>query len=155
MEKRSFDWCWNRCPSELFQYCFGSKRWGHWQNDFLMQGIYFWCCWLSWQLPEKSKSYKGGLPLDVRAAISLVYNDLCKQENLSKCLHGRTQKKKVLMEWYGIVYRRAIMRVMIRGRCWGLLLLPMQHPKKAHINFQSLVFVSKNDFPIGLNLTLC
>ena len=40
------------------------------------------------------KSYIGGLPLDVRAAIFLVYNDLCKRENLSKFLHGRTQNKK-------------------------------------------------------------
>ena len=36
---------------------------------------------------------KGGLPLDVRAAILHVQNDLCKQENLSKCLHGRTQNR--------------------------------------------------------------
>ena len=31
-----------------------------------------------------------------------------------------------------------------RGRCRGLPLLLMQHPKKTHINFQSRVFVSKN-----------
>ena len=31
-----------------------------------------------------------------------------------------------------------------RGGCSGLPLLLMQHPKKAHINFQSWVFVSKN-----------
>ena len=30
------------------------------------------------------------------------------------------------------------------SECRGLLLLPMQHPKKAHINFQSCVFVPKN-----------
>ena len=31
-----------------------------------------------------------------------------------------------------------------RGGCRGLPLLPMQHPEMAHINFQNLVFVSKN-----------
>ena len=36
---------------------------------------------------------KGGLPLDVRAAILPVNNNLCKRENLSKCLHGRTQNR--------------------------------------------------------------
>ena len=40
-----------------------------------------------------TNSYKdiGGLLLDVHAAILPVHNDLCKLENLSKCLHGRTQ----------------------------------------------------------------
>ena len=40
-----------------------------------------------------NNSYKdiGGLLLDVSAAILPVRNDLCKRENLSKCLHGRTQ----------------------------------------------------------------
>ena len=36
---------------------------------------------------------KSGLPLDVRATILLVYSDLCKRENLSKCLHGRSQNR--------------------------------------------------------------
>ena len=36
---------------------------------------------------------KGGHPLDVRAAILPVYNDLCKRENVSKCLHRRTQNR--------------------------------------------------------------
>ena len=40
--------------------------------------------------------------MDVRAAISLVYNDLCKQENLSKCLHGRTHKKS----FNGMIWNR-------------------------------------------------
>ena len=31
-----------------------------------------------------------------------------------------------------------------RGGCRGLPLLPMQHPKKAYINFQAWVFFSKN-----------
>ena len=31
------------------------------------------------------------LPLDVRQAILPIYIDLCKRENLAKCLHGRTQ----------------------------------------------------------------
>ena len=40
---------------------------------------------------------KAGLPLHIRAAFFPVYNDLCmiyKRENLSKCLHGRTQNRK-------------------------------------------------------------
>ena len=36
---------------------------------------------------------KGGLPLDVSEAILPVHNDSCKQENLSKYLHGRTQNR--------------------------------------------------------------
>ena len=32
--------------------------------------------------------------LDARAAILPMYNDLCKRENLSKYLHGRTQNRK-------------------------------------------------------------
>ena len=36
---------------------------------------------------------KSGLPLDVRAAILPVSNNLCKLENLSNCLHGRTQNR--------------------------------------------------------------
>ena len=31
--------------------------------------------------------------IEVRTAILPVYNDLCKRENLSKCLHGRTQNR--------------------------------------------------------------
>ena len=34
--------------------------------------------------------------------------------------------------------------VISRGGCRGLLLLPMQHPETADINFQSCVFVSRN-----------
>ena len=68
----------------------------------------FRCCWLSWELPVKSKflcqykqdrlnganSYKDkdGFPLDVRVVILPLYSDLCKWENLSKCLRDRTQK---------------------------------------------------------------
>ena len=33
----------------------------------------------------------GELPIDVRKAILPVYNDLCKEEMLKKCLHGKTQ----------------------------------------------------------------
>ena len=42
-----------------------------------------------------TNSYKdiGRLPLDVRAAILPVYNNLCKRENLSKCLRGRTENR--------------------------------------------------------------
>ena len=36
------------------------------------------------------------------------------------------------------------LKVSAGGGCRGLPLLPMQHFKKAHINFQSCVFVSKN-----------
>ena len=59
--------------------------------------------WCQYQqdLLNGTNSYKdkGGLPLDVRVAILPMYNDLCKRENLSKCLHGRTQiEMKVLME---------------------------------------------------------
>ena len=63
---------------------------------------------------------KGGLALDVRAAILPVYNDLCKRENLSKCLHGRTQNRNEsfnAMEWYGIVYRRPIIWALISLGC--------------------------------------
>ena len=38
--RRSFDWRKNKYSSELFQHCFASKRWGHWQNYFCMQGIH-------------------------------------------------------------------------------------------------------------------
>jgi hypothetical protein len=34
---------------------------------------------------------KGSLPLDVRKAILPTYTDLCKEELLKKCLHGKTQ----------------------------------------------------------------
>ena len=34
---------------------------------------------------------KGGLPVDVRTSIIHIYNDLCKSDNLEKCLHGKTQ----------------------------------------------------------------
>lgn len=47
---------------------------------------------------------KGGLPLDVRAAILPVYNDLCKKENLAKCLHGRTQNSNE--SFNGMVWNR-------------------------------------------------
>ena len=34
---------------------------------------------------------KGELPIDVRKAILPIYNNLCKEEMLKKCLHGKTQ----------------------------------------------------------------
>lgn len=34
---------------------------------------------------------KGELPVDVRKAILPIYKDLCKEEMLAKCLHGKTQ----------------------------------------------------------------
>ena len=42
---------------------------------------------------NRTSSYKDkdGIPSDVRSAILPVYNDLCKRENLSKCLHGSSQ----------------------------------------------------------------
>lgn len=35
--------------------------------------------------------YKGGLPNDVLSRVKAVYSDLCSDELLSKCLHGKTQ----------------------------------------------------------------
>ena len=34
---------------------------------------------------------KGELPIDIRKAILPIYNDLCKEEMLKKCRHGKTQ----------------------------------------------------------------
>ena len=42
-------------------------------------------------LGTKEYKSKGELPLDIRMAILPIYKDLCKKENLSKCLHGKTQ----------------------------------------------------------------
>ena len=51
--------------------------------------------WCKFQLDKLNGTdtykYKGGFPSDVRKAILPVYMDLCKPENLAKCLHGRTQ----------------------------------------------------------------
>ena len=52
----------------------------------------------------KSHKDKGGLPLDVHAAILPVYNNLCKRENLSKCLHGRTQNRNE--SFHGMIWNR-------------------------------------------------
>jgi len=51
-----------------------------------------WCQFQKDKL-EGTRLYKdkGGLHFDVRAAILPVYNDLCKEENLAKCLHSRTK----------------------------------------------------------------
>ena len=148
--RRSFDWRKNKYPSELFQHCFASKRWGHWQNYFCMQGIHVSCCLLLWQLSKKIKicgastnraywinSYKDkdGLPLDVRAAILPVYNDLWKWENLSKYLDSRTHKTemKFLTAWHGLAYQRPIMWVLTP---WGwvfMMLLPILSIVQLHL----------------------
>lgn len=47
---------------------------------------------------------KGGLPLDVRKAILPTYVDLCKNENLIKCLHGKTQNANE--SFNGVIWNR-------------------------------------------------
>ena len=47
---------------------------------------------------------KGGLSLYVRAAILPLYNDLCKRENLPKCLDGRTQNSNE--SFNGMIWNR-------------------------------------------------
>ena len=63
-------------------------------HDNCLKNQNSWCQYQQNML-NRTNSYmdKGGLPLDVHAAILPVYNDLCKRENLSKCLHGRTQNR--------------------------------------------------------------
>ena len=47
---------------------------------------------------------KGGLPIDVRKAILSIYNNLCKEEMLNKCLHGKTQNTNE--PFNGIIWNR-------------------------------------------------
>ena len=74
-------------------------------HDNCPKGYNTWC---QFQLDKLNgtKLYKdkGGFPLDVRQAILPIYNDLCKPENLSKCLHGRTQN--VNESFNGMVWNR-------------------------------------------------
>ena len=82
---------------------------------------------------------KCGLPLDVHGAIPPVRKDLCKRENLSKWLHGRTQNRN--KNFSGIIWNRIPRPVMwvLLSLVWVfIMLLPilmmMQlHPQRLRI----------------------
>ena len=65
--------------------------------------------WCQYQQDQynRTSSYKdkGDIPLDVLSAILPVYNDLCKRENLSKCLIGRSQSRNE--SFNGMIWNRA------------------------------------------------
>lgn len=64
--------------------------------------------WCQYQLDKINNTNffkdKGSFPLDVRAAILPVYTDLCKPENLKKCLHGKTQNSNE--SFNGMIWNR-------------------------------------------------
>ena len=84
-----------------------TKRFPHARHLFHVAGYHENCpknqnLWYQYQQDRlnRIKSYKdkSGLPLDICATVYPVYNDLWKRENLSKCLHGRTQNTNESME---------------------------------------------------------
>ena len=74
-------------------------------HDACPQGQESWC---QYQLDRVNNTslYKDKkvLPLDVRQAILPIYLDLCKRENLEKCLHGRTQNNNE--SFNGMIWNR-------------------------------------------------
>ena len=80
---------------------------------------------------QNSCKGKGGLPLEIRAAILSLYNDFCKRENLSKYLDGGTQNLNETFN--GIVYRRPIM-VSLISLVWVFkILLPILMIGQMHL----------------------
>lgn len=73
-------------------------------HDSCPNGEDSWCQFKLDQLNGTKLYKKKGFPLDVRQAILPIYNDLCKRENLSKCLHGRTQNANE--SFNGMVWNR-------------------------------------------------
>ena len=94
---------------------------------------------------QNSCKGKGGLPLEIRAAILSLYNDFCKRENLSKYLDGSTQNLNETFN--GIVYRRPIM-VSLISLVWVFkILLPILMIGQMHLQrflkTQSWSYVTK------------
>ena len=92
----------------------------------------------------------------------LYHSTLYEVNGLEECLFCLKQYKKLYITYYQskmvlfifffLLWHTPMYHLLwcnttninSRGGCSGLPLLLMQHPKKAHINFQSWVFVSKN-----------
>lgn len=55
--------------------------------------------------------HKGGLPNDVLSRVKAVYSDLCSDELLSKCLHGKTQNANECFN--GLIWQRAPKEVYV------------------------------------------